>query len=286
MPGRNPYVQFYDFVVDHTAELQSLLQLARLATPAGSDGGARILECGAGTGRLSIPLAADGHRVTALEHSEAMRDALDKKLATRPGDVRERVTVLPGDFTRLPGLVPADAFDLVVFSSNTLCLAADADLQLRALRGAAVALRPGGHIFVEQLNPTAFVAEAFRQREVYLIHTKLNDDTGLRTARFMSFLHDAVNQHLWATTIIEEFGEAGSQRHSWVEHLRYSTVPEMRLRLQVAGFGAIRMHGGHDGEPIDHRTLKLVVTAQRTAGQHDEVSSAADATANDDEAAP
>lgn len=47
----------------------------RVAALAGGPG-ARVLEAGAGTGHLALPLAAQGLRVTALEPARAMLDAL------------------------------------------------------------------------------------------------------------------------------------------------------------------------------------------------------------------
>ena len=267
----DPYVRFYDFVVDHTAELALLQRLALLAAVNGRP--ARILECGGGTGRLALALAAEGHKVTALERSPDMRQVMRTRLESQPPDVQQSVTIVDADFISAPldtPAAPGGAFDLAIFSSNTLCVAAADNAQTAALWAAGQRLRPGGILYVEQFNPSVFFAEAFRQRELYLIHQRVNPDTGRRTARYMSFLHDAVNQHLWATTVLEEFVTqkemetypAGSIRTSWVEHLRYNTLPELRLRLEIAGFDEIRMDGGYEGEPADNRAMKLVVTAR------------------------
>lgn len=72
-----------------------------------------IVEPGIGTGRVTLPLAVSGHRVTGVDVSEAMLDACRHKAeALRVGD---RVTLLEGDATALA--LPDDAFDLGVMAS-------------------------------------------------------------------------------------------------------------------------------------------------------------------------
>src|SRR6186997_514945 len=52
-----------------------------LARRRGAD---RILELGAGTGRVTLPLARDGRRVTALDQSPAMLARLRDRIARLP----------------------------------------------------------------------------------------------------------------------------------------------------------------------------------------------------------
>lgn len=72
-----------------------------------------IVEPGIGTGRVTLPLAVAGHRVTGVDVSEAMLQACAHKAdALRVGD---RVTLLQADATALP--LPDHAFDLGIIAS-------------------------------------------------------------------------------------------------------------------------------------------------------------------------
>ena len=55
-----------------------------------------ILDVGAGTGRIAIPLAERGARVWCVEPSRAMRREFEGKLALRP-DLAGRIKLYAGD---------------------------------------------------------------------------------------------------------------------------------------------------------------------------------------------
>jgi SAM-dependent methyltransferase len=98
-----------------------------------------ILDIGAGTGRIAIPLAEMGVRVVCVEPSPAMRDQLRAKLIERP-ELNDRVTLVPGD---------AASFDLertfaAAFLSGTYDHFLDNEERLLSLRNIARHLEPGG----------------------------------------------------------------------------------------------------------------------------------------------
>jgi len=105
----------------------NLAALVRTIAPA-----ARVLEVGAGTGRVAVPLAAAGVRVAAADISPKMLSLLRTK-----SDV---VDVLLAEATHLP--FRARSFDVVLFV-HILHLVPDA---AAAVRAALALLRPGGAI--------------------------------------------------------------------------------------------------------------------------------------------
>src|SRR5580698_5708809 len=69
------------------ADVTFYRELARRRLPAG----AAILELGAGSGRVAIPLARDGFHVTAVDRSPAMLDRLRARIAALPAAVAARI---------------------------------------------------------------------------------------------------------------------------------------------------------------------------------------------------
>lgn len=88
--------------------LRGLIDFARL----------RVLEIGAGDGRLTWPFAGKARRWVALDpDADELRQAVRDRRDARPR-VRERVQLTLGDARRLP--FPDGAFDLAFFTYS-LC---------------------------------------------------------------------------------------------------------------------------------------------------------------------
>ncbi len=77
----------------------------------------RILELGAGTGRISLPLLREGHHLTALDRMPAMLAHLDHKLSATP-ELRSRLVSVVGTICHLE--FPDASFDLVIAPFNVL----------------------------------------------------------------------------------------------------------------------------------------------------------------------
>jgi SAM-dependent methyltransferase len=131
------YDEWYPDEVDTEAAVRSLVTRCDHGTG---------LELGVGTGRLALALEAAGCRVTGLDASPEMLDALrrkdpDGRVATVLGDVADGSTW------------PDGGVDLVLAANNLLCNLASADEQRSCVERSAGALRPGGHLVVECFIP-------------------------------------------------------------------------------------------------------------------------------------
>lgn len=102
--------------------------------------GDAVLDLGCGWGRHSLPLAAHGLRVTALDVSHELL-ALARLRARRPGGA---VHWVEGDIAHVPLRGPFDA--VVQFCGNLLTWSPDRDHARALLERVAGLLRPGGRL--------------------------------------------------------------------------------------------------------------------------------------------
>ena len=105
-----------------------------LGTIAGLGPGARVLELGAGTGKATVPLAARGYTVVAIELGPQLAAVARQNLAAFP-----RAEVVCAAFEDWP--LPAPPFDAVVAATAFAWI----DPAVRVVRSAA-ALRGGGSL--------------------------------------------------------------------------------------------------------------------------------------------
>lgn len=101
---------------------------------------ARLVDFGAGTGRLAIPLAEAGYQVTAVEPCQLMLDELLRKAG--PAPIRPCAC-------RMQDFRSAEKFDLALCVFTVLIYFVEEDSLQKSLQAAADALRPGGLLLMD-----------------------------------------------------------------------------------------------------------------------------------------
>jgi SAM-dependent methyltransferase len=144
-----------------------------------SPSGATVLDCGGGTGRFAVPLAATGATVTVLDVSVDALATLRRR-ASEAG-VAERVRAVQADVETVADVFAGEQFDLVLAHG----VLDTVDDLAGAFAGIVGAVRPGGLLSVLVDNPVAGVLAralvgdlAGAQREIDAL-----DETGGASAR-------------------------------------------------------------------------------------------------------
>ena len=259
---------------DYPAATEEALELARLydvdvaedpgdlhlysALAAASD--QPILELGAGTGRLAIPLAASGHAVTGVDRDRAM---LDRARATANArGVAGRVRFVEGDIAtvRLP---EAGSFGLAFIALNTLMLLGTRDGQRAAMATLAAHLAPAGRGVVDVWQPDADDLARFDGR-VVLEYARRNGATGGWITKAASAVHDAARQSVVLTSFYEESLQGAPSRR-WVrqDRLRLVWADELAGMAEDAGLDVDQLAGGYDLEPLGPGSDRAILVAIR-----------------------
>jgi SAM-dependent methyltransferase len=197
--------------------------LARLA----GDGAA--LELAIGTGRVALPLAAQGVEVAGIDLSPAMVEQLRRK----PGGVKLAVEL--GDMAHhvLPS---AGQFGLVYLVFNTITNVVSQDDQAAVFANAARHLAPGGHFVVECFVPQVrrlALGERFVAFDVGPGHIGIDE-------------YDLVTQGLTS----HHLRWRGGEYQRTATPFRFVWPAELDLMARLAGLTAVGRWAGWSGEPF------------------------------------
>lgn len=114
----------------YRADLEIWLRLAE-------DTAGRVIDLGAGTGRVALPLVEDGHSVLAVDHEEALLRELTRRASARGLAVGAETR----DVREVGPLGPAS---LIIAPMQLVQLLPDASARGELLSAVAAALAPGG----------------------------------------------------------------------------------------------------------------------------------------------
>ena len=188
-----------------------------------------IVEIGAGTGRIAIPVAEAGHDVVAIDRSPGMLARLERRAAVVDPVLAARITTLVGTLEALPPLAPADR---ILAPFRTLLHLADDEARVAVLRAIHDRLVPGGRFVFDVFEPTP--------RDIRVTHNRwIQRDSGVRErARW-----HADEQRLDLTVRFR--GRATEMRLHWVEGRRWPAL------LQAAGLRVVAAFADFEGAPFN-----------------------------------
>jgi len=239
----------YDLVEQYTGDVPWYIEEARRA-------GGEVLELGCGTGRVLIPLAQAGFRVTGVDLASDMLAQCRRKLDREPDDVRRRVTLLEADMRRLSIDRQFALAILPLYTGVHLLTAAD---QAQAFAAIAWHLAPGGVLLMEALLDQG-VREA---AEPVLNVVRRDRDTG----ELLLVLHQLRREEAGVVllNLLNVLIPADSPAKLTAVSSREArtTVTELRERLSEAGLVADGFWGDYSGGPLDNEARGVVVRAHK-----------------------
>jgi ubiquinone/menaquinone biosynthesis C-methylase UbiE len=228
------------------------------------ESGGPVLELGAGTGRITIPIAEAGIRVTALDLNAGMLDKLRQKASTLSADVRERISISRGD---MRAFALDDRFALVVIPFRAFLHNATRDDQLATLRSAHAHLRGGGEVALNVFHPSLefMAANAGALTGVWRWRATRKLPAGGFVVYSECSRYYTVHQRLESMLRTEEFASDGSLRRTNMMHLElaYLYPSDVTSLLAESGFELLRMSGDFVGRAFERDGDELVVEARK-----------------------
>jgi SAM-dependent methyltransferase len=244
---------------DDPGDLDLYLALAERAT-------GPILELGAGSGRLAVPLAAAGHDVTAIDLDRAMLDRARTR-ADEAGVAHDRLELVEADLLGLRHRA-AGRFGLAIIALNSIMLLATRHGQRRALQVMAAHLAPGGIAVVDVWLPDVEDLGRFDGR---LLHEWVRpdpdaDEPGRLVTKTGTAIHDPATGTILLTSIFEAATQGGTTRR-WIRQdtLRLVGAQELTAFAEEAGLRVEQLGGGYDLAGLGPGAERVVLVAVRDA---------------------
>jgi SAM-dependent methyltransferase len=250
---------FYDtspLVARRTQDLKFYLEVA-------STYGGPILELGCGTGRITMPLAETGQRLTAMDISLKMLERAEQKRAALSAACRKNVRLLQGDMTRFD---LQERFPLIIIPFRPFQHLLTVDEQLQCLACVRRHLADGGRLILD-----FFQTDAARMHDPVFLEEHFVADyeiAGARKVRLterIAAFHRAEqrNDVEMAFTVT---GAHGRQHRSvFAFTFRYFFRYEVEHLLARSGFRVQELFGDFDRSPLRDDSPEMIFVAAAAA---------------------
>ncbi|MGC4067639.1 MAG: class I SAM-dependent methyltransferase [Polyangiaceae bacterium] len=216
----------------------------------------RVLEYGCGSGRVTIPMANARCSVTAVDLSMPMLNALQRKLAELPDQVRARVCVHRDD---MRSFSIEERFSLVIAPFNTVLHLYEPEEMSAFLERVRAHLAPNGRFVFDVSVPKAADLD-HDPSESLEADPFVCPTTGKRVRYSEQFEYDPIRQLLVVWMNFEP--EDGSP--SWTVPLTHRQYfpQELKAILLSAGFRDIEFFSDFSEEPPGSYTDSLVISCR------------------------
>lgn len=214
--------------------------------------GPRVLEVGAGTGRIVEPLSAAGLEVWGVDSSPTMLAVAKRRLH---GNTRAHLVESEIEKLELP-----DRFDAALFTLNMLGHLRTLEDQLAALRTVHRHLVHRGQLIVDLSNPLTMADRGANGvvRQRFSTRTATSLVTGLSAV-----WDDSAEQMMTIALTYEDVDSEGILRRRSVDLLlRYMYRYEVELLLMHSGFHVLELFGDYDEQPYTPESPNLIVLAE------------------------
>lgn len=258
MSASNYNPTLYDLI---TAAGQSgdVAWYARLASRQGSP----ILELGAGTGRIVIPVAEAGYEIHALEYDTGMRETLAKRLDGLSDAIQAKVQVIAGD---MRSFTLPTRYALIQIPYRAFLHNLTREDQLACLSCCRRHLQTDGLLAFNVFHPSLEYMSRNHSllRGVWRWSAEVDHPDGGVVVYSEANRYDPVLQRVSSRHRYEHFDESGHQVDVYYQRLElaYLYPGDLRDLLREAGYHEVTLYGGFDEQPFSSDGQELVVLAR------------------------
>ena len=221
--------------------------------------GGPVLELGCGTGRVTLPIAAAGVKVTGLDLSPAMLKIAKAKADGLSSDTGS-LTFVEADMRSFD---LQQRFSLVIVPFRGFQSLLSVPDQISTLAAIKNHLDPGGLLAFDLFVPEP--GTLIQDHDVpYYLKDVTDSETGVRRILYQQSKYDHFEQIVHARIIIDEVDVTGIVGRKLYREfsLRYSHRWEIHHLLSSCGFEDVEVFGGFDCSDLHESNEEMVWTAR------------------------
>jgi SAM-dependent methyltransferase len=209
-----------------------------------------VLELGCGTGRIALPVARAGAKLTGLDASPAMLGIFRRKLASEPREIASRIKLVLGDMRHFD---LGERFALITTPFRSFQHMLTVEDQKACLACVRRHLAPGGRFVLDLAAPNFSLLASQRIGEVFEDADFTDPATGDRIIRSWKYVE--ILRHRQVNVVeftYRRIGTGGAERS--ISHrvaIRYFFRFEVEHLLALCGFRVEEMFSDYDFSPFD-----------------------------------
>ncbi len=254
----------YDSVIadfyDASPVVAGRMQDVHFYVAAAREYGAPVLELGCGTGRMLVPLAQAGLKVTGLDISKKMLERAEEKRALLGAGDRERIRLVQGDMTQF---ALGEQFPLIIIPFRPFQHLLTVNEQLRCLHCVREHLARGGQLIMD-----FFQTDAARMHDPDFLKEHAVADYEMEGGRKVHLTERVVAFHRAeqrndVEMAFEVVGSDGCKGRSvFAFTIRYFFRYEVEHLLARSGFRVTELYGDFDRSPLHDESPEMIFVAE------------------------
>ena len=249
---------YYDAVYAMKEDLKDVAFYADLARRSGGP----VLELACGTGRVLLPIARQGIAIHGLDNSGPMLEILKDKLKRESKDVRELVSVFPGDMRTFRS---NRKYALVTIPFRPLQHMHTVEDQLAALKTSAFHLDEDGLLAFNVFYPKFEMIGSGEGEEILEFEWPDKSHPGRIMRRyFRKESVDKISQNFSLTFVYRTYqdGKVVAEEMEPLT-LSYYTYPHLRALFLLAGLEIVEEYGSFDRAPMDNQAVEMIFVLRK-----------------------
>ncbi len=251
------FAEFYDILQPTVHDAPAYIKFAK-------EFGDPILELGCGTGRLLIPIAKNGFKITGIDSSGEMLAICRSKLEQEEKETQNRATLVKAD---MRDFNLGEKFKLIFTACNTIFHLLEAEDLRKALRCVHKHLAEDGVFIIDISAPNIPFMVETNNKEFVSEYT--HPETGRKIINRFKAVYDFLNQIETDEIVLEEYENGKITRQATAKvTLTYFFPRELRTILQSCGFEVFKEYGSLNGEPLTSKSQNIVFLCRKRGAKY------------------